>query len=249
MLTGTDCAGKRNKPRAAGIRLHHRGRGPGSRMSEAPAEDSFSCRGTKYIRLQTDTARGPSTKLRFRPGGTGGPGTAAQPFIRQGWSNTTQLQARGSHPSRGVVNPHTTSRVKARKPSPCPPSYPSVCLPLHAACPHAPFPKLLDPTPPSLCPYTHCCVLAPSRRTSIAHQDFTATSWDCPGASSKTCPSCRVLRTPVLFCQPWRSARNHCLIPRARDSPKCPWQTGTSISSPGHHLLHSHFSFASYQGP
>lgn len=51
ILTGTDCARKHNKPRAAGIFLHQRGREPGSRMCEAPAADIFSCKGTKYSRL------------------------------------------------------------------------------------------------------------------------------------------------------------------------------------------------------
>lgn len=110
MLTGTDCTGKRNKPRAAGIRLHHRGREPGSRMCEAPAEDIFSCRGTKYIRLQIGTARGPSTKLRFHPGGTGGSETAAQPFSAAGRAGATQhsLKLRAFAHLEGLVTPPTT---------------------------------------------------------------------------------------------------------------------------------------------
>lgn len=84
MLTGTDCAGKHNKPRAAEIRLHHQGQGSGSRRCEAPAADNFSCSRTKHIRLQTGTTRGPSTKLKFHPGGTGGPGTPARPFSTAG---------------------------------------------------------------------------------------------------------------------------------------------------------------------
>lgn len=105
MLTGTDCARKCNKPQAAGICLHHRDWRPGSGMCEAPAADIFSCWGTKCIRLQTGTARGPSTRLRFHPGGTGGPGTVARQFSSAGRAGATQ----SSHPSRGDGQPtHNT---------------------------------------------------------------------------------------------------------------------------------------------
>jgi len=110
MLTGTDCAGKRNKPQAGEICLHHPGWGPGSRMWEAPAEDIFSCRGTKRISLQTGTPTGSSTKLRFHPGGTGGPETAAQPFCTVGSAGGTQ-HSHKLRASRGVSR--STHNIKS----------------------------------------------------------------------------------------------------------------------------------------
>ena len=127
---------KCNKPRAAGIHLHHRCRGPGSGMCEAPAADIFSCWGTKYIRLQIGTARGPSTRLRFHPGGTGGPGTAARPFGAAGRAGATQQGCRLraiTHPE-GMVNLPTTLRVRASKPAITASDFLSLCLFAFARC-------------------------------------------------------------------------------------------------------------------
>lgn len=223
MLTGTDCAGKHNKPRAAKIHLHHRGQGPGSGMCEAPAADIFSCRGTKYIRLQTGTDRGPSTRLRFHPGGTGGPGTTARPFGTAGRAGGTQQGCRLraiTHPE-GMVNLPTTLGVRASKPAFTTSPFLSLCLPAFARC-LSPWSlsQAVRPHTPSCCPYTHYRVVAPSCSKSIARQGCTASPWVCPGASHKTLPSCQTLLTPVLLCQPWSSARSHCLTPRAWGSPK-----------------------------
>lgn len=145
MLTGTDCAGKCNKPRAAGIHLHHRDRGPGSRMCEAPTADIFLCQGTKYIRLQTGTVRRRSTRLRFHPGGTGGPGTAARPFGTAGragatYSNTLFRGDRQStHNTKGESKQASHHRIPL-------PILLSVCLCM-LPVPCTPFLKMLDLTP------------------------------------------------------------------------------------------------------
>lgn len=77
MLTGTDCAGKRNKPRAAGIRLQRRAGDLAAgrvrlQQQVPPRAGTGKGGGTKQIRLRAGTAGGPSTGVRFQAGGTGG---------------------------------------------------------------------------------------------------------------------------------------------------------------------------------
>lgn len=137
--------------------------------------------GTKQIRLQTGTDRDPSTKLRFHPGGTGGPGTADQCTAGRAGATQQSCKLRAITHLEGLVTPPTTSRVRVNKSTIITSTFLHLCL---SAFTHCLIPCSLSqavrPQALSLCPYTRYCMVTPSHSTPRLHDQPLDLPWSIP---------------------------------------------------------------------